>query len=63
MDFSNADIITLIKVYYTIKLSIAAFIRDAKTAAVGELILNVHCSSTLALNSDCQCVSALSVLC
>lgn len=61
VDFSNADIITLIKVYYTIKLFIVAFIRDANTAAVEELILNVHCSSTLALNSDC--LRASSVLC
>lgn len=61
VDFSNAFIITLIKVYYTIKLLIVAFIRDSNTAAVKELILNVHCSSTSALNahtavSVCVCV-------
>lgn len=43
----------LIKVYYTIMVITAAFIRDASTAAAEELVMNSHHSSKMALNSDC----------
>lgn len=43
----------LIKVYYTIMVITAVFIRDANTAAAEELRMNSHRSSKMALNSDC----------